>query len=58
MATPTNYASPVWGEAGKAHDWRNHVSEEVQQMWHTFTDAQKQALARAAEELADREEWE
>lgn len=58
MITPTNYACPKWDEAGKAHDWRNHIGKEVQQMWDTFTDAQKQALARAAEELADREEWE
>ena len=55
--TPTDYANPEWEKAGKVHDWRNHVSEELQAMWPTFTDAQKAAIARQAEDMAGREEW-
>jgi len=40
------------------HDWRNHVPDEVQMAWNTFTDAQKLLLYNWADELASAEEWE
>jgi hypothetical protein len=46
-----------FGEVGKVHDWRNYISAEVRALWDGFTDAQKLALARQADELAGREEW-
>jgi hypothetical protein len=49
---------PQWQAAGPVHDWRNHVGEGVQAIWHTFTDAQRMALAAAADERASREHWE
>jgi|WetSurMetagenome_2_1015567.scaffolds.fasta_scaffold232024_3 hypothetical protein len=49
--------APDWVGAGKAHDWRNYISEEVRLLWNTFTLAQKQALMRQAEEIAGREVW-
>jgi len=55
--TPNDWAAPEWDKAGRVHEWKNYISEEVQAMWATFTDAQKQALARQAEETASREEW-
>jgi len=39
------------------HDWRNYISEEVQGMWDTFPDDQKQALAQQANQIAGREDW-
>lgn len=55
--TPKNAINPDWENIGRVHDWRNHVSDEIAGMWHTFTDAQKEALARQAELLAANEEW-
>lgn len=57
MTVPRDFAVPKWDEAGKVHDWKNHVSDEVQAMWHTFTLDQQAALARQAQEAASREEW-
>lgn len=41
----------------KVHDWRNHVGGNVQEIWDTFTDTQKIAIALDAEIEAMREEW-
>lgn len=48
---------PCWTTAGKVHDWRNHVSEGVRTIWHTFTDEQVMALAADADQRAGNEEW-
>ena len=55
--TPTDWAAPDWGNAGRVHEWKHYIREEVQAMWETFTDMQKQALARQAENNASNEEW-
>ena len=55
---PTDYRDPQWDEAGKTHNWRNHVPQDVRLMWVSFRDSQKAALAAWAQELANREEWE
>jgi len=55
--TPKNWEKPDWSSAGKVHDWRNYISEEVQGMWDTFPDDQKQALAQQANQIAGREDW-
>jgi hypothetical protein len=56
--TPSDWNEPKWIDAGRIHDWRNYVSEEIQYMWSTFTEEQKKAIARQAEENALDEEWE
>jgi len=48
---------PDWQSIDRIHDWRNHVSDQVRTMWHTFTDTQKQALQRQADDLANAEHW-
>ncbi len=55
--TPLNWEHPDWGSAGLVHDWRNYISSELRVMWETFTDTQKRAIARHADELVGREEW-
>lgn len=60
---PSNWKDPDFIEVhenplGKhVHEWRTYISKEVAAMWSTFTPEQKQALARQAQELADREHW-
>lgn len=54
----SEWINPNWNDAGKIRDWRNHVMENVQNIWHTFSDTQKEELFKQAYELASREEWE
>ena len=58
MHEPYNYKNPEWDKAQKVHDWRNYISEKLCEMWDTFTDEQKLAIAENAEEQANSEEWE
>ena len=50
-------ADPEWHKPGKVHDWRNHVPEEVQRIWRTFTPEQRVAIVNWADGLASAEEW-
>ena len=56
--TPDNWSEPDFANAGRVHDWRNYVSEEICAMWPSMPDQLKQALARQAEATASNEEWE
>lgn len=51
-------SDPDFENAGRVHDWRNHVGEATQSIWGTLTDQQKAAIALDADERASREEWE
>lgn len=51
------WTHPCWSEAGKVHDWRNHVSERLRVIWETFSLGQKLALYMDAKDRADAEEW-
>lgn len=48
---------PQWNQAQQVHDWRNYISQRVQDLWHTFTDEQKFALCQQAREDALAEVW-
>jgi hypothetical protein len=49
--------NPKWDKAGRVHDWRNYVSENVRALWHTFTEEQKYALVEQADNQASYEDW-
>jgi hypothetical protein len=49
--------TPNWKNKQKVHDWRNYISQELQEMWDTFTYKQKEAIARNADEQASNEHW-
>ncbi len=51
------WKNPEWENAGRVHDWRNYISEEIEAMWDTFTDEQKAALYRQADAQASAEDW-
>lgn len=48
---------PTWDRAGRVHDWRNYVPEEIRDMWFTFTQIQRKALYETFAKLAANEEW-
>ena len=54
---PMDYDHPDWEEAGRVHNWRNHISQELRDMWDAFSIDQKRAIAENADEIASREEW-
>lgn len=49
--------NPDWDKAGRVHDWRNYISERVRELWPSFSDEQKIAIAEMADEHAGRENW-
>lgn len=55
--TVSDFEKPNWETGGRVHNWKNHVSWLVQDMWSTFTIAQQFALYRQADEEASDEEW-
>jgi len=54
---PSDWEDPDFGRCRKVHEWKNYVTSEVQELWHTFTDEQKQALAGCFNSSADSEDW-
>ncbi|NTA27373.1 recombinase RecA [Allorhizobium ampelinum] len=57
FATDDEIANPNFEDAGRVHDWRNYIRDELRLLWHTFTPEQRRAIALSAEWAADREEW-
>jgi len=54
---PKDYLLPNWQQCQRVHDWKNHVTEEIIGIWETFNEAQKAAIARMADQLANDEDW-
>lgn len=52
-----NYVDPDWSGAGRVHDWRNYISDELQAIWQTFSEEQKRLIAESAEVHANNEDW-
>lgn len=53
----TQYLNPDWENTSRVHDWRNYISEEMQQIWDTFSEEQKRVIYENTESMANREEW-
>lgn len=54
---PSDWESPDWQSLSVVHEWKRYVSDRVRELWHSFTDEQKIALAQQADEIASKEEW-
>ena len=55
---PKDLRQPDFDGASKVHDWRNHIPEHIEDIWHTFSLEQMEAIYQWAENLANAEEWE
>jgi len=53
-----DWQHPDWDEGNRVHNWRNYAPFELIEMWETFTDEQKKAIAFALDECASNEHWE
>lgn len=56
--TPNDFEYPDWSNTDRVHNWLNYISEELREIWPSFTRAQKRIIARSAEKMAGNEEWE
>ena len=54
---PRDFSNPNWKDETPVHNWHNHVNDEVQALWGTFTEQQKAALAIGFQKKADCERW-
>lgn len=54
---PEEVSNPAWMRASVVHDWRNHINQDIRDMWDTFTPDQQLALSKQAQTLADNENW-
>lgn len=57
VATDEELSHPDFENAGKVHDWRNHVGRETKALWPTFSAEQRRAIALDAGEQASNELW-
>lgn len=46
-----------FSKTDKVYDWRNHVPEELIEIWDTLTEGEKKVIYIMAERLASKEEW-
>jgi hypothetical protein len=49
--------TPEFDNAGRVHDWRNHVPEEVKEQWDQLSVEARKVAYLAAYNEAEREEW-
>ena len=58
---PSDYREPDINAFDKKskhiHEWINYLSDAMRELWGTFTDEQKAAIAAQAQSIADREHW-
>lgn len=57
--TPKDWYDPNFNfnNLSKVHEWKRYISDEIQENWQRFTLDQRAMIARQAQEIADREEW-
>jgi hypothetical protein len=53
-----DYLNPKWINTTRVHDWRNYISDDLRDIWDTFTDKQKEIIAKNADDQASNEHWE
>lgn len=53
----TDHENPEWEKAGRVHEWKNYIHDDLRHAWHSFTPEQRKLIAQNAQEQADQEEW-
>lgn len=54
---PEDFINPDWKNKERVHEWKNYVSNEIQNIWHSFNLEQKATIALQAREQASQEDW-
>jgi hypothetical protein len=52
-----NLDKPEFENAGRVHDWRNHVPDDIKEVWGQLSYEAKFIAAYVADEAAGKEEW-
>ncbi len=55
--TSYEWYAPKWEEYRKVHCWRNYISEDLIEIWDSFSDIQKYHIYKNADSLASDEHW-
>jgi hypothetical protein len=50
-------ARPCWQEAGRMHDWRNHIPEQLRRAWQRMPESARVAAYIVSAHEAEREDW-
>ena len=50
-------ADDLGGPAGKTHDWRNYISDELKELWPELNEETRAVAALITESIANSEEW-
>lgn len=50
-------ARPDFKNAGKVHDWRNYVPDEMKNNWNKLTDRERMIIIIICDEIASQEDW-
>jgi hypothetical protein len=50
--------NPEWESTKKTHDWRNHISAVIRDIWDTLSEEARLVAYFTAKCQADNEEWE
>lgn len=53
----TDLSNEDFSANGRVHDWRNHVDEDLCQVWPTLSDETRVEIYMMAKREADNEEW-
>lgn len=51
--TPKDFKNPNWYEINLFGDWKKHISDDLREIWHTFSDIQKMLIAENAKNQTD-----
>lgn len=53
------FLEPKWPQVNSniPHDWMKYVSQDVREIWLSFTVSQRVTLGRCFEDIASLEEW-
>ena len=60
---PHDWDSPDWNGfmssnwVRHVHEWKSYASDEMMDLWDTFTEEQKKVVSSALQDIADREDW-
>ena len=55
---PYDITDQVLGQKEKAHEWKNHIQENIAQVWSQLSEEARLVALIMAETQANNEEWE
>ena len=54
---PKDWKNPQWKVEDNIHNWRNYATENIQDLWRSFSDIQKKSISQCLQIMADKEDY-